>query len=58
MLGETKLHVTIVSDVFYACCILYNHTIKRGTVNFEELMHRMTLEIQNEVSSRINVSFI
>jgi hypothetical protein len=27
---KIELHVTIVLDVFYACCILYNHTINMG----------------------------
>jgi hypothetical protein len=47
--GKTELHVTIVPDVFYACCILHNLTIQRGTVDFEQLMRRMTLELQEEV---------
>jgi hypothetical protein len=36
--GKTDLNITIVPDVVYSCCILHNHTIRRGTVDFEELM--------------------
>jgi hypothetical protein len=42
MLGKTDLQVHIVPDVFYACCILHNMTIKR----------RMMLEAENEVRLR------
>jgi hypothetical protein len=47
---KTELLVTTVLDVVYACCILFNHTIKRGTVDFDELMRRMAAEVQHEVS--------
>jgi hypothetical protein len=42
MLGKTLLHVEIVPDVVYACCILHNLTIRRGGMEFEELMRRMS----------------
>jgi hypothetical protein len=42
---KTELDVRIVPDVVYACCILYNHTIRRDTVDFEELMRRITTEV-------------
>jgi hypothetical protein len=52
MLGKTKLQVEIVPDVFYACCILHNLTIKRGGMSMEELLRRMTLEAKNEIRLR------
>jgi hypothetical protein len=52
MLGKTKLQVQIVSDVFYAYCILHNLTIKQGGMSLEELLRRMTLEAENEICLR------
>jgi hypothetical protein len=52
MLGKTKLQVHIVSDVFYACCILHNLTIRRGGMSLEELLWRMALEAENEIRMR------
>jgi hypothetical protein len=52
MLGKTLLHVEIVPDVVYACCILHNLTIRRGGMEFEELMRRMSQEAQTEVELR------
>jgi hypothetical protein len=46
---KTDLHITIVPDVFYYCCVLHNLTIRRGFVNIEELMHRIVLEAEEEV---------
>jgi hypothetical protein len=46
---KTDLHITIVPDVFYCCCVLYNLTIRRGFVNIEELMRCIILEAQEEV---------
>lgn len=48
-MGKIDLQVHIVPDVFYACCILHNMTIKRGGMPLEELLCRMTLEAKNEV---------
>jgi hypothetical protein len=52
MMGKTELQVQIVPDVFCACCILHNLTIKRGGMSMEELLRRMTLEAENEICLR------
>jgi hypothetical protein len=46
---KSELHVTIMPDVFYCCCMLYNLTIRRGMVDIEDLMHRIVLEAEEEV---------
>jgi hypothetical protein len=46
---KTDLNVTIVPNVFKYCCILHNLTIQQGTVNIEELMCRITVEVTEEV---------
>ena len=49
MLKKTELHVSLVPDVFYSCCILHNLTIKCGIVDVEELMRQMALEAEEEI---------
>jgi hypothetical protein len=46
---KTELHVSIVPDVFYSCCILHNLTIRQGLVDVEEIMRRIALEAEEEV---------
>jgi hypothetical protein len=38
---RNDLHVILVLDVFYCCCILHNLTIKQGTVDVQELLRRI-----------------
>jgi hypothetical protein len=38
---RTDLHVTLVPDVFYCCCILHNLILKQGTVDMQELLRRI-----------------
>jgi hypothetical protein len=48
---KIDLHITIVPDVFYCCCILHNLTIQQGLVDVEEIMRRIALEAEEEVHS-------
>jgi hypothetical protein len=41
---KTDLHISIVPDVFYCCCILHNLTIQKGIVDIEEVMRRIASE--------------
>jgi hypothetical protein len=52
MLGKTALHVEIVPDVLYACCILHNLTIRKGGMEVEEMMRRLAQEARTEVELR------
>jgi hypothetical protein len=47
---KTDLHVTIVPDVFYCCYILHNLTSRQGIVDVEEVMRRIRLEADEEVT--------
>ena len=49
MRKKTNMHVSIVPNVFYSCCILYNLTIWQGLVNVEEIMRCIALEAKEEV---------
>jgi hypothetical protein len=42
----------LVPDVFYSCCILYNFTVKYGTVDVDELMRLMAMEAEEEICQR------
>jgi hypothetical protein len=46
---KSELHVTLIPDMFYCCCTLYNLTICRVMVDVEDLMRRIVLEAQEEV---------
>lgn len=48
---KIELHLTIVLDVLYCSCILHNLTIK-NMLDLEEFMHRMSLEVENEMHLR------
>ena len=51
MAKKSKLHVTIIPDVFYCCCTLQNLIICRGVVDIEDLMCHIVLEAEQEVMS-------
>lgn len=38
LLEKTKLHIIIVPNVFFACCLFHNLLLGRKKVNVEELM--------------------
>jgi hypothetical protein len=44
-----SLNVKIVPNVLYTCCILYNLTIRRRGMEFEELMRYMNQDVWTEV---------
>jgi hypothetical protein len=46
---KTNLHITIVPDIFYCCCILHNLTIRQGLMDVEEIMRRIAMEAHKEV---------
>jgi hypothetical protein len=46
---KTDLHVSIVPDVFYCCCILHNLIIRQGIVDVEDIMRRIAWEAEEEV---------
>jgi hypothetical protein len=46
---KMDLHVSIVPDIFYCCCILHNLTIQRGIVDVEEVMRRIASKAEQEV---------
>jgi hypothetical protein len=52
MLKKIELHASLVLDVFYSYCILYNLTIKCGTVDVDKLMQQMALEAEEEICQR------
>jgi hypothetical protein len=57
MKRKSDLHITIIPDVFYYCCILYNFTIPRGIVNVNDFMRRIILEVEDEVRSQFILCF-
>lgn len=42
---KTKLHVTIVPNVFSACCLLHNVILERKEVDVKECMQVIELEV-------------
>ena len=46
---KIDLHVSIVPDVFYCCCVLHNLTIRKGFLNIEEVMQRIVNDAEEEV---------
>jgi hypothetical protein len=55
---KTKLHVTIVPNVFIVCCMLHNVILKRKEVDVKEFMQVIEMEVAmqdvNDASSGFN----
>jgi hypothetical protein len=49
MLNKITLDVAFIPDVVYACCIFHKLTIRKGTVDMEELLCRVTQQAEHEL---------